>query len=256
METKICSKCGIEKPITEFRNKWYSKYNKYYLYSHCKECEKEYDNKKGKENKKRYYEKHKEEVKERSKRQQENNHEDYINYMKNYYQENKDELLIKNKEYVNRNKEKTKKYQKQYSDSHKDTKKEYDKQYFIDNKDKIIQRMSEKYVNDEIYRFKLQIRNLINSSFKRKGYTKKSKTFDIIGLDFFNFKKYLLETYKKNYGVEWDGEESVHIDHIIPLATANTEEEIIKLCHYTNLQLLKASDNLSKNDRLDWKIKD
>ena len=44
----------------------------------------------------------------------------------------------------------------------------------------------------------------------------------------------------------YDNKEKVHIDHIIPLATAKTEEDVIKLCHYTNLQLLKAKDNLKK----------
>lgn len=37
-----------------------------------------------------------------------------------------------------------------------------------------------------------------------------------------------------------------HLDHIIPLASANTEEDIIKLNHYTNFQPLWAKDNLSK----------
>ena len=32
------------------------------------------------------------------------------------------------------------------------------------------------------------------------------------------------------------------------------EKEVIKLCLYTNLQLLKAEDNIQKSDKLDWKL--
>ena len=66
------------------------------------------------------------------------------------------------------------------------------------------------------------------------------------------FINHLLETFKNNYGYKWDGIEKVHIDHIIPLATAKTKEEVIKLCYYTNLQLLKAKDNIEKGNKLNW----
>ena len=64
--------------------------------------------------------------------------------------------------------------------------------------------------------------------------------------------KYLLETFKNRYGYEWNGVEPVHIDHIIPLATAKTENDVVKLCYYTNLQLLKAEDNLKKGAKLEF----
>ena len=96
---------------------------------------------------------------------------------------------------------------------------------------------------------------MIKDCFKRKSIIKNEKSEEILGCNIDFFQKYLLKTYKKNYGIEWDGIEKVHIDHIIPLSTANTEEEVIKLCHYTNLQLLKAKDNLKKSNKIDWELK-
>ena len=46
-----------------------------------------------------------------------------------------------------------------------------------------------------------------------------------------------------NYG-KW------HIDHIIPISSAKTEEDIIRLNHYTNFQPLWAVDNLRKSNKV------
>lgn len=50
-----------------------------------------------------------------------------------------------------------------------------------------------------------------------------------------NWNNYGLYNGELNYG--WD------IDHIVPISSANTEEEIIKLNHYTNLQPLCSKTN-------------
>ena len=107
---------------------------------------------------------------------------------------------------------------------------------------------------DPLYKLSEQTRTLINNCFRRQGYKKNSKTFSIVGVDYKTFYNYLMETFKNNYGYEWDGKEEVHIDHIIPIATAKTKEDIIRLCYYTNLQLLKGKDNLEKSDKLDWSL--
>lgn len=51
--------------------------------------------------------------------------------------------------------------------------------------------------------------------------------------------------------MSFDNQGEWHLDHIIPLATAETEEEIIRLNHYTNFQPLWAFDNLSKGSKID-----
>ena len=135
------------------------------------------------------------------------------------------------------------------------------KKYYSNNKKEINNRTL-KYQNkrketDECYKMKVRLRKMINNSFRKKGFKKKQKGEEIYGCSVNELIEHLIKTYENNYKEKWDWKylKDVHIDHIIPLATAKTEEEVIKLCHYTNLQLLKAKDNLDKKDKLDWELK-
>ena len=257
METKICNKCGVEKDIDDFELR--SDTHKYR--NTCKDCRKMYSkewHKKNISHIKEYLETNKEYIRERSKR---------------YYEKNKEHLKEYSRDFKNKNKEYYIEYGKKYREKHKSEAHEYNKQYNLVNNDKIKARKREYHKNnreyeneyakkrhaikkttDKRYVLRIRMRNLIKHSFERQGYSKSSHTCEIIGTDYNTFYNYLLNTFYKNYGYEWDGKEDVHIDHIIPLSSASTEEEIIKLCHYTNLQLLKAKDNLDKSDKLDWKI--
>ena len=71
----------------------------------------------------------------------------------------------------------------------------------------------------------------------------------MIGLHPIDLKNYIENKFTE--GMSWDNYGKWHIDHIIPLNSAKTEEEIIKLCYYTNLQPLWASDNIRKKDKTD-----
>lgn len=179
-------------------------------------------------------------------------------YNKQYNQKNKDKRAIHNKEYREKNKEDIKNYRldksnyyKEYREKHKEYHKEYMKKYNekLKEKRKLNKKIKSKE-KEKISKMKKRIRCLINKSFIRKGYKKNTKTYEILNCDYETFYNHLMETFKNNYGYEWDGVEPVDIDHIMPLATAKTEEDVIKLCHYTNLQLLKRIENRKKSAKI------
>lgn len=179
-------------------------------------------------------------------------------YMDLYREENSEQLREWRQEYRKKNLERIKDYMSSYREENKERIKEYNKNYKDENKEKLSQQALEYYktrrINDPLFRLKMQVRGMIRGSFNRRGQKKRKRTEEILGCTIDEFANHLLDTYIDNYGIEWDGTEEVHIDHIIPLATATTEEEVINLCHYSNLQLLKAKDNMDKRDSLNWEL--
>jgi hypothetical protein len=103
----------------------------------------------------------------------------------------------------------------------------------------------EKREIDPIYRLSMNVRNRINKFLKLNNITKQNKTFDIVGCSPKFLKEHIENQFKEGMSLHLIGKR-IHIDHIIPLSFAKTEEEILKLCHYTNLQPLWAEDNLKK----------
>ena len=107
--------------------------------------------------------------------------------------------------------------------------------------------------NDDLYRLTSNIRSLIKGSIKRKGkFSKKgTKTREILGCSFEQFKEHLESKFQE--GMTWDnhGINGWHIDHIYPVSKARDENHLIELNHYTNLQPLWAKDNLSKGNSID-----
>lgn len=281
MTTKICKICKFEKPIDTFRLMKHQ--TKFYRCPYCKNCEKEYK----KIYDKQYYEKNKDRIKDRIKRYLEDNkdivkqrkkvyrtlnleHIKQIN--KEYYEKNKKDILIKNKEYYEKNKNLISQRNKEYCENNKEKIKDYKAKWYQENKLEISKKQKEKsqsigykiQINeharkrkkeDSVYKLKCQVRSCICTSFKRKGMVKSKKTEQIVGIPLDDLYYYLLNTFEKNYGYKWDEKEEVHIDHIKPLKYAKTEEDVIRFCHYTNLQLLKSADNLDKKDKLDWTLK-
>ena len=229
MKTKICKKCKTEKNIADFRIRNIN--GKQYVYTYCRECDREIN--------RIYTQNHKKEKQE---------------YMVEYRKQNKEKIEIKRKEYRNNNREKVNNWNKKSYERHKEERKIKIKIYRENNKEKINKQQLKRKKENPLIKMKYVIRNEILRCFKTKGLTKNKKTEEIIKMPLNDFYYYLLKTFKNNYHYEWDGKEKVHIDHIIPLSEAKTEQEVIELCHYSNLQLLKVKDNLQKSNKLNWEL--
>ena len=113
---------------------------------------------------------------------------------------------------------------------------------------RVSKRKKERMKTDPVYRFKVKIRKRIRSILKDRGYTKKSKTHEILGISYEEFNLHMERQFVK--GMTWDNYGEWHIDHIIPLATAICEDDVIRLNHYTNLQPLWAEDNIRKGSKI------
>lgn len=104
---------------------------------------------------------------------------------------------------------------------------------------------------DPMFAMKWRIRSAFSLAFLKSGFPKNSKTQDILGCDWETLKAHLESKFLP--GMTWGnrGKYGWHIDHIVPLATARTEEDMIRLNHYSNLQPLWAEDNLRKGAKYD-----
>jgi len=174
-----------------------------------------------------------------------------------------------NKKYILINKERISNNCKKYYDENRDEllekQKVYDKIYFQKNKLDINVRrnkqMRDRRNTDPLYKLKCVARTKITSALKNLSLSKPFRTYEIIGCSYEEFKTYLESKFdtwmtwenfgkyngKLNFG--WD------IDHIIPISSAETEEDVLKLSHYTNLQpLCSYTNRYVKKDKIWMKL--
>lgn len=204
------------------------------------------------------------------------------------YQKQKKHRLSKAKENYYKNPNKKKEYQKQYHFKNRDKILENWKQQRLDNKkinycqicnsrmdiklreDKIYCSIAcknkswdtrnkkhlnikkaeykrNRYKEDILFNLKERCRNRTSQFFKWQGKTKNQNTKDLIGCEWETLKQHIESQFID--GMSWENKELWHIDHIIPLASAETEKQLKVLCNYKNLQPLWAEDNLKKGSK-------
>ena len=209
---KKCVRCNLEKNLLEF--------NKSCRYingrrSECRECQKTES--------RIYREKNKEKINEKLRIQYKNDPSIQKARSEKWKVENPEDYKMSNYKRGKKWEEKNKEYRRIYKNNYS----------------------TERLKIDELFKLSRNLRIRINKFIKNKSKT----TENIIGISLNELKSYLESKFVE--GMSWDllGKH-IHIDHIIPLSSAKTEEEIYKLCHYTNLQPLWAEDNLKKGNKI------
>ena len=86
--------------------------------------------------------------------------------------------------------------------------------------------------------------------FKTKNVNINKKIFEIVGCTPNELKIHIESQFKEGMCWENHQQDGWHIDHIIPLSSAKTEEEINGLCHFTNLQPLWSTENYKKGKKI------
>lgn len=153
-------------------------------------------------------------------------------YAKNYYLSVKD-----NPEY----KAKMAKYAKKWRDKNKEKNSKIHVNY-----------TRKRLKSDPIFKFGHLTRSLIKKSFNRAKvkFIKRSKSEEILGCSLDEFINYILLKCPEGTTLQDFHQFGYHLDHIIPISSAKSEEDVIRLCHYANFQPLWWKDNIIKSNKI------
>lgn len=135
-------------------------------------------------------------------------------------------------------------------------------QYSIDKNNEWLKNNKEKrrlfindYMNtrnktDILFNLICKIRGRTKSAFRTNNWKKQDSITEALGCSPKELRDHLVSKFTEKMTEQDILNGNIHIDHIIPLSSAKTPEDLYKLTHYTNLQPLWAIDNLKKGNRI------
>lgn len=212
---------------------------------------KKYENNKEKYilNAKEWYKKNKEKKLKQVKEWRLKNKEKIVLSGKKWLEKNRERNILVRREWYKKNKEKRLKQLKEWRLKNKEKCKQLSKNWYEKNKKYIREKIKKRYGTDPNFKMRSNISRRILLALK--GRCKSANTMTLLGVSNIEFlwahleKQFKPGMTKENHGL-W------HIDHIIPCFSFDLTkaEEQAKCFHYTNLQPLWASENLSKGNRI------
>jgi hypothetical protein len=160
-----------------------------------------------------------------------------------------------NRTYYSKNKLKQTENAKKWQEENKEKVKDYFNNPIVkERRNKYRRNWDKKKYQNPIDKLYLIIGGHIRKNIKDLNVNKNKSTLKIVGLNSWeDFKNYIESLFIEgmtwnNYGIGKNNE-TWHIDHITPISSATTEEEVYKLNHYTNLRPMWCSDNIKKSNK-------
>lgn len=167
--------------------------------------------------------------------------------LKKRYASNKQEYLRQQREYRVKNADAIRERRRLYRQKNAAKIKLAKQKYGIENREKISKAIAKRRANNPIVRMANSMRRSIRR-YLDAGQKGEMSSFEIIGCSKDDLRKHLESKFRdgmtwQNYGKHW------HIDHVVPLISAKSSDEVKRLCHWTNLQPLTAFENISKGSK-------
>lgn len=124
---------------------------------------------------------------------------------------------------------------------------QYLKEYRQKHRIRLNKQRREKELGDEVLHYANRIKKNIQQAYRR-GNELKEQMSSILGCSILEFSKHIESQFtegmtRENYG-EWE------LDHIIPISSAKSKEDVVTLCHYSNYQPLWKIKNIRKGAKL------
>lgn len=164
-----------------------------------------------------------------------------------WYAENKEYSSIAQGEYRDANKERLAETAKKWVENNRDKTRTIKAAWKKRNPESGRSYQKRKVANDPLFKLKVDMRRRLWSVLAGRGWKKSRRSEEIFGCTYEFLMEYLTSKFKE--GMTWENRSEWHIDHIVPLASAKSAEEMYALAHYTNLQPLWAAENWAKGGR-------
>lgn len=238
---KVCTKCKMQKPLSDFHNCASKPGGKF---SACKQCRNAYNKAKAEEiGYSVLY-----------KRALGKDPEAYKKRQADYYASNRELVKKRSREWNKINKDRKALSGRAHYEKNKESYIENAKAWSAKNKDKrlrVARAYASRFYSDPDNKPVLLSRKLLSRTLLLTGKRKKTKTESEIGYTVTQLKEHLEFHFQD--GMSWENHGAWHVDHIIPV----TEMVALgvtcpkKINALSNLRPVWASDNLSKNNRFD-----